>query len=362
MKPLNLLIQTNKRLRYLVLACLTSVALPVASQALAEVPQVAVSIKPIHSLVSAVMEGVGNPSLIVKGTGSEHGYALRPDDARTLANADIIFWIGPGMETFLQRPLDTLASNAQKIELGEAPGVEHVAMREGGTFEAHSHDHDHHHDNDDHHHDDEAEAAHDHDHDHEHKAEDNHDHDHDHEGHDHAHHHHDEEDLHIWLDPVNAKAALAEITRVLAQSDPENAALYNQNAKNYEKRLDDLVVKINAEISSVRGKPFIVFHDAYHYFEKRFDIYATGSITVSTAQSPSAQRVAEIRDKVRELKAACVFSEPQFESRLVTTVIEGTDAKTGILDPLGFDLEEGPDQYPQLIENLATSLKNCLDS
>jgi len=310
----------GKRLAALMLACLTSVALPVADSAAADVPQVAVSIRPVHSLVAAVMEGVGSPSLIVKGTGSEHGYALRPDDARTLANADIVFWIGPQMETFLQRPLETLSTKAQKIELGEAPGVEHVEMREGGTFEAHSHDHDH----------------------------------------DHAHEH--EEDLHIWLDPVNAKAAVAEIARVLAATDPENAETYNSNASEYEKRLDALVVKINEELAPVRGQPFIVFHDAYHYFEKRFDIYAAGSITVSTAQSPSAQRVAEIRDKVHELKAACVFSEPQFESRLVDTVIEGTDAKTGILDPLGFDIEEGPDQYLRMIENIATSLKACLDA
>jgi len=314
----------RRRLRMMWLAC---AALPLAGSALAEVPQVAVSIKPIHSLVAAVMEGVSTPSLIVKGTGSEHGYALRPDDARILASADIVFWVGPQMEAFLQRPLDTLSDKALKIELGEAPGVEHVAMREGGTFEAHSHD----------------DEGHDHAHAH---------------GHDHDH----EEDLHIWLDPVNAKAVLAEIARVLAATDPENAETYQGNAAEYAKRLDALVVKIDEELASVRGRPFIVFHDAYHYFEERFDIHAAGSITVSTAQSPSAQRVAEIRDKVRELKAACVFSEPQFESRLVDTVIEGTDAKTGILDPLGFDIEEGPAHYPQMIENIANSLKQCLES
>jgi len=334
-----------RRLRVLTLACLASVALPMVGSAMADVPQVAVSIKPIHSLVAAVMEGVGSPGLIVKGTGSEHGYALRPDDARMLANADIVFWIGPEMETFLQRPLETLATKAEIVELGEAPGVEHVPMREGGSFEAHTHDHDHDHDH-----------AHSHDNDHDHS----HDHDHAHT-HDHG-DHHDEEDLHIWLDPINAKAALAEIARTLAVTDPENADLYASNASAYEKRLDDLVGKITQELAPVRGRPFIVFHDAYHYFEKRFDIYAAGSITVSTAQAPSAQRVAEIRDKVRELKAACVFSEPQFESRLVATVIEGTDAKTGVLDPLGFDIEEGPDHYPQLIEKLASSLKACLDS
>jgi len=326
----DLIFSRRWRPRSLRLACLSCVAGALIAGGLtgaawAKVPQVAVSIKPIHSLVAAVMEGVGAPSLIVKGTGSEHGYALRPEDARILVNADIVFWIGPQMETFLQRPLDTLSTKAQKIELGEVPGVEHVAMREGGSFEAHSHD------DDDH-------------------------------AHDHAHAHDHEEDMHIWLDPVNAKAVLAEIARILVATDPEHAEIYQNNAAAYEERLNDLVIKISEDLASVRGRPFIVFHDAYHYFEKRFDIYASGSITVSTAQSPSAQRVAEIRDKVRELKAACVFSEPQFESRLVTTVIEGTDARTGVLDPLGFDVEEGPDHYPKMIENIAASLKQCLDS
>jgi len=381
------------RLSLVLSALLASVSLSGTGAAWAEVPQVAVSIKPVHSLVSAVMEGVGTPQLIVKGTGSEHSYALRPEDARILASADIVFWVGPGMETFLQRPLDNLAQNAQKIELSEAPGIEHVEMREGGTFEAHTHDHGHGHD---HEKEEKAKAEHDHDHGHDHahehekekKAEAKHDHDHDHahehsheheHNHEHSHEHkhahdhdddhaheaahdHEEEDLHFWLDPINAKAALAEIARVLVQKDPENAESYNKNVAAYEKRLDDLVVRINAEVEPVRGKPFIVFHDAYHYFEKRFDIPATGSITVSTAQAPGAQRVAEIRDKVRSLKAACVFSEPQFEPRLVSTVIEGTDAKTGVLDPLGFDIDEGPDQYIKLIENLASSLKQCLES
>jgi len=370
------------KLSLILSALLASVSLSGTGSAWAEAPQVAVSIKPVHSLVSAVMEGVGTPQLIVKGTGSEHSYALRPEDARILAGSDIVFWVGSGMETFLQRPLDNLAQNAQKIALSEAPGIVHVEMREGGTFEAHTHDHGHDHE---HEHKKEEKAEHNHGHDHDHghghehkheKAEHDHDHSHSHEhSHDHKHahdhdedhaheaaHDHEEEDLHFWLDPVNAKAALAEIARVLVQKDPENADTYNKNVATYEKRLDDLVTRINAEIEPVRGKPFIVFHDAYHYFEKRFDIPAAGSITVSTAQAPGAQRVAEIRDKVRSLKTACVFSEPQFEPRLVSTVIEGTDTKTGVLDPLGFDIDEGPDQYIKLIENIASSLKQCLES
>jgi len=347
-------------------AFLASVALPGTGIALADTPKVAVSIKPLHSLVAAVMEGVARPELIVKGTGSEHSYALRPDDARTLAQADIVFWVGPGMEVFLQRPLENLAQNAQKIELAKAPGIEPVAMRTGGTFDAHSHDHGHDHGHEATH-DHDHSHSHDHDHSHEHEAAHEHHHqhaaEHPHE-HDHAsahHHDHEEEDLHFWLDPENAKAALAEIARILANSDPEKAEIYHKNAQSYEKRLDDLVVKINKKVEPVRGRPFIVFHDAYHYFEKRFNIHASGSITVSTAQAPGAARVAEIRDKVRSLKAACVFSEPQFEPRLVATVIEGTDAKTGVLDPLGFDIDEGPDQYPQLIENIAASLTACLE-
>ena len=296
---------------------------------------VAVSIKPLHSLVSAVMQGVATPQLIVAGAGSEHSYSLKPSDARTLQNAKLIFWAGPSMETFLERPLESLGADAKIIALSESPGLKRLKMREGGAFELHDHA------ADPHDHADEADG-------HVHTTTEG-------EAHD-----HDEYDLHFWLDPDNGIVLVRNIAAILAESDPANAEKYKANAENYVQRLQTLTAKISSELQPVQNKPFIVFHDAYQYFEHRFDLQAAGSITVSPEKAPGAARLQAIRDKIKSLGATCVFSEPQFESKLVRSVLDGTEAKTGVLDPLGAELADGPDLYPQLIENLALSLKNCL--
>ena len=319
--------------RFARLAAATAALLASTSFAAHAFDGVVASIKPVHSLVSAVMQGVGEPALIVRSTGSEHVYALRPSDARALEAAKLVFWVGPGMETFLDDAIDTLATGAEVVALGDAPGLATLPFREGGPFEAHEHGDDHDHDH----------AGH-HDHD-----------DGDHDGHAHAAH-----DLHVWLDPMNAKVLVATIENRLSEADPANAARYRANAEAYAQRLDTLVNEVEAEVAPVRDRPVVVFHDAYQYFEKRFGINVVGSITVSPEVIPGAQRVAEIRAKVRELGAACVFAEPQFEPKLVSVVTEGTDARTGVLDPLGADLADGPDLYLDLIRNLATSLTACL--
>lgn len=299
---------------------------------------VVVSIKPLHSIVSAVMRGVGEPRLIVQGAGSEHVYSLKPSDAEAIEHAKVIFWAGPSMETFLDKPFDTLGEGAKVVALGEADGLTRLKFREGGPFEAHDHDHE----GEGHDHD--TEAAHGHD------AHDAH------EGHD----DHGEYDLHFWLDPDNGKVLAADIARTLAESDPEHAAQYEKNASDYAEKLDALSKDVAAELAPVKDRPFIVFHDAYQYFENRFGVKAAGSITVSPDKAPGAARIQEIHDKIKSLGAVCVFSEPQFEPKLVRTVIDGTDARTGVLDPLGSELKDGPDLYPQLIRNLADSLKTCL--
>ncbi|MEP4763133.1 MAG: zinc ABC transporter substrate-binding protein [Anderseniella sp.] len=381
-----------------------------AVSAMADVNVVA-SIKPVHSLVAAVMEGVGEPGLIVGGAGSPHNYALKPSQAQMLESAKVVFWVGHEMEAFLEKPLETIAANARAVELFDAHGLVKLEFREGGAFDEHSHeeeaghdDHDHgkkaEADHDDHDHDKKAEADHD-DHDHDKKAEADHDdHDHDkkaeadHDDHDHGkkaeadhddHDHdkkaeagHDDHDHdkkaetgheghahgkfnpHIWLDPVNAKALVHEIEEVLVKADPKNAGKYKANAEKVMARLDELVVEVSADLKPVHDKGFIVFHDAYQYFEKRFDVAAAGSITVSPEVMPGAERITEIRAKVQELGAACVFAEPQFEPKLVSTVTEGTQAKSGVLDPLGAALDNGPELYFQLIRNMAASFKTCL--
>ena len=331
-----------------------------AVSAIADVNVVA-SIKPVHSLVAAVMKGVGEPGLIVEGAGSPHNYALKPSQAQMLESANVVFWVGHELEAFLEKPLETIGANAKIVELIDAHELVKIEFRDGGAFDDHDQYKEAGHDDNDH--GEKAEAGHD-DHDHGKKAEAEHDdHDHDkkktaeagHEGHAHG-----KFDPHVWLDPVNAKALVHEIEEALVEADPDNAGKYKANAESVMARLDALVTEVSADLKPVHDKRFIVFHDAYQYFEKRFDVTAAGSITVSPEVMPGAERITEIRAKVRELGATCVFAEPQFEPRLVSTVTEGTQAKSGVIDPLGASLDSGPEQYFQLILNMATSIKTCL--
>ena len=340
---------------------------------------VVTSIKPVHSLVSAVMEGVGKPKLIVEGTASPHNFALKPSQAQMIEKANVVFWIGHELEAFLEKPLETVGAKAKSVELIDAHDLIKHEFREGGAFEKHDHDdHDDHaneakadaHDHDDH----DKKDDHDHDHkeekkaaskDHDDHAHDKHD-DHDHDkkeaaksgGHDD--HAHGKFDAHIWLDPTNAKAMVHEIEETLVKADPANAAKYEANAKAVSTKLDVLIKEVTADLEPIKGKGYIVFHDAYQYFEKRFKITASGSITVSPDVLPGAKRITEIKARVNELGASCVFAEPQFEPKLVTTVTEGTKAKSGVIDPLGATLDEGSDLYFNLIRNMATSIKTCL--
>lgn len=324
---------------------------------------VVASIKPVHSLVAAVMEGVGEPSLIVTGAGSPHSYSMRPSEARMLEGASLVFWVGPDLEMFLSGAIDTLAGNAGVVELGAVDGLTLLPYREGGPFEAHDHAHDHEpaESDQDHAHDHSHADDHDHSHDHAHEAEDHdHSHSHDHEhSHDHG-HGHGEHDMHVWLDPENAKAMVGAIESALADADPDNAQHYARNAEAVVERLDTLMQDTREALDSVENRGFVVFHDAYQYYENRFDFPASGSITVNPEVMPGAQRLGEIRDRIRELGVACVFAEPQFEPRLISVATEGTDARAGVLDPLGADLTDGPELYFELIGNLTTSLSQCL--
>tara|TARA_X000000950_G_scaffold100116_1_gene126594 strand:- start:420 stop:914 length:495 start_codon:yes stop_codon:yes gene_type:complete len=164
------------------------------------------------------------------------------------------------------------------------------------------------------------------------------------------------------LDPVNAKVMVREIQQQLASIDPVNAARYESNAKETEARLDKLVTEIEAELAGLQGSEFIAFHDAYQYFENRFGVKAIGTITVSPEVMPGAKRLKELREKVKSSKATCVFSEPQFQPKVVAVLTDGTDAKTGVLDPLGAELKPGIDLYPKLIRQMAMALRACLSS
>ena len=436
---------------------------------------VVASVKPLHSLVSGVTEGVQKPDLIVKGAASPHTYSLKPSQAKQLEEADLVFWMGHELESFLEQPLEAIATKAKVVELIDSQGLKRLDMREGGAF-------------DDHGHDDHGQGEH---------SEEGHD-DHAGEGHafewagifklsaedytwtfakvdgdyadpmmkmvflrtssggeegieeqeevaerlikqqssvrrnhdgklipdeenayqlvfdanrnvtkmrinikkegyyafftehmpfefeagehflknvsgkdieptaqepeagHHDHHGHSGFDVHVWLDPENAKVLVQEIKEALVELDPNNAGKYEANAKNLMLKLDRLISEISVKLASSKGKGFVVFHDAYQYFEERFGMTAVGSITVSPEVVPGASRIRELKDKIVELNAHCVFSEPQFQPKIVFTVAEGTQANTGVLDPLGASIADGPELYFTLVRDMANSLQECL--
>ncbi|MBW9073661.1 zinc ABC transporter substrate-binding protein ZnuA [Agrobacterium deltaense] len=321
---------------------MASVAIAAAASGATAAPDVVVSIKPVHSLVAAIMRGVGEPQLIVDGAASPHTYNLRPSNARKLEKADVVFWVGPGLEAFLEKPLEALASKATVVELEDAKGLEKLPFREGGPFEAHNHGDEGHEAHDGH---AEEEGAHNHGHDH---AEGHEDHD------------HGAYDTHLWLDPANAKAMAQTIETALIAADAGNAATYQANTKKLIDDLDALDAELRETVKPVKDKPFIVFHDAYQYFEHRYGVKTAGSITVSPETLPGADRVKQMQEKVRQLGATCVFAEPQFEPKLISVITEGTAAKSATLDPEAATLEPGPDLYFKLMRGIAGSLKDCL--
>ncbi|MCK7611346.1 zinc ABC transporter substrate-binding protein [Roseibium sp. CAU 1639] len=312
------------------------------------------------------MEGVGEPFILIDGAASPHGFALKPSQAFLLQGADVVFWVGPELTPSLAKPISSMATGATVVELMEAPGISHLALREGVNFDAHDHGHDHgehhaenEHGHDDHDHEEHTEQDH---HDHDEQAEAGHDHDdHDHGKHAEAGHDHDGAgDAHIWLNPDNGIAIAAQMAATLAKADPDNAATYKKNAKAFSERIESLEHEISNELEPVSGKSFIVFHDAYHHFEHHFDIEASGAITLSPEALSSADRIEKIRHRIEDLGVTCVFQEPQFEAKLVNVVLEGSDARSGTLDPLGTQLENGPDLYPNLLKNLSAALTGCL--
>jgi len=325
--------------------------------------KVVASIKPIHSLVSYLMDGIGKPDLIVDGYASPHGFAMKPSHAKMLQNADLIFWVGEDLENFLEKPLSSIAKKAEKIELIEIKGLQVLKFRERNIFDEHDHEHGHddhgkkEDDHDDHGHDDDhgkKEDDHDHDHDDHGKKEDDHD-DHGHDDHDE--HAHGEFDPHIWLDPINAKAMLNEMAEHLIENDPKNEAKYKSNLAKALQEIDKLTIDVMTDLSNSVSS--IVFHDAYQYFEERFNVKVLGAFTVNTDVMPGAEQLAEIREIIEHDKVACVFSEPQFNPDIINAVAKDMKIKTGVLDPLGATLDPGKDLYFNLIRNMSASFKGC---
>ena len=294
--------------------------------------KVVASIKPIHSLASYLMDGVAKPDLIVDGYASPHGFAMKPSHAKMLQNADIVFWVGEDLENFLEKPLNSIATKAEKIELMEIKKLTKLKFRERNIFGDH----------DDHGHDEHA------------KKDDHDDHD-DHDGHEG--HHHGEHDPHIWLDPINAKVILNEMVEHLIENDAKNASTYKSNLEKALKDIDKLTIEVMTDLNQSTSS--IVFHDAYQYFEKRFNVNVLGAFTVNTDVMPGAEQLAEIREVIEHDKVACIFSEPQFNPDIINAVAKDMDIKTGVLDPLGATLNPGKTLYFDLIKNMSKSFKGC---
>lgn len=316
----------------------SAITLLTGTAALADAPKVVADIAPVHSLVSRVMDGIGKPDIIVPNETSPHDYRLRPTDAEALENAGLVFWMGEGLTPWMERALDSLSGDATVIELLALDETNTLPFREGALFDAHDHN----------------------DHDDRDKEHDDHD-DHDDHGHDdHADHDHGEFDPHAWLSTDNARIWLNVIAAKLSSIDPANAGGYFANASEAITELDALDKEVNEMLDTVRGGKFIVFHDAYQYFETVYDFPASGAISMSDASDPGAARIAEIADRIHSENIQCVLSEPQFNANMVDTVMAGTEAKTEVIDPLGFGIEPGVSLYTKLIKGMATSLVNCL--
>ena len=305
------------RVRRLLAAVCLATVLPALAIA-AEPPRVVASVAPVHSIVAAVMEGVGEPVLLMDGATSPHGAALRPAQARAVQEAGVVFWVGPALEAFLRKPLSNLPEG-RAVTLMDAPGLTYrepalAAMKEG--------------------HDD-------------------HDHDHDHEG-------EAKGDAHIWLDPANGIAMARQAAESLAKADPARADTYRANADAYAKRLMETQAAMKAKLAPVREKGFVVFHDAYAHFAGAMELRIADVVTVSPDTPMSAARLASVRRELGAREGTCAFAEPQFPDRVVQQAVSGTGALTGVLDPLGAKLEAGPDLYPNLLRNMADAIAACL--
>lgn len=296
----------------------------------AEPTKVVVTIKPLHALVAQVMAGVGSPVLLVKGLASAHTYALRPSEARALHDADVFVRMSETVEPFTVRIVRSLPATVQVVTLQEAPRLRLLTRRVHATFERHAH----------------ATAG---------KGNSGHGH-----SHNHARSTLDAVDGHAWLDPDNAAAMVDRIEQALSAKDPANAAAFKANASALRAKLETLAAELDRDLKPIAAQPYIVFHDAIQYLERRYGLNAVGSISISPEVPASGKRLGELRRKIDELGAVCVFAEPQFDTRLVENLIEGTSARSGTIDPEGGRLEPGPDLYFTLMRRLAGDLKSCL--
>ncbi|HEX7027699.1 MAG TPA: zinc ABC transporter substrate-binding protein [Gammaproteobacteria bacterium] len=281
-------------------------------------PRVVASIKPLHALVGGIMEGTGEPVLLIDGSMSPHGYRLTPTDARRLETADLVIWIGPSLESKLAKPLRNLVPADNLLTLGTQPKLTRLPAREGGAWTDHDH------------------------------------------GDTHAGIHDYHDDPHIWLDPRNARKIVDMVAGRLQQLDPAHAELYADNTRQMQARIEALDREIAVTLADVKNIPYLVFHDALQYFEHRYGLSPAGTLTIDPERSPGARRLLELRQLIREKNIRCVFHEPQFGTKVVDVLLEDTGAKLVTLDPLGLNVAPGSEGYLQLLQQLAADMRGCL--
>ena len=297
--------------------------------------KVVTTIKPLHSLISRIMETRGEPQLIIEGTNNPHTFVFKPSHAKMIEEADIVFWIGEDLEAFMEKPLNSLAKDTKKIAFMDSESIEKLKFREENIFDDHD-EHEGHDDHDDH-------DGHDDEHD-------------DHAGH-HDGHNHGEFDAHIWLDPENAKEMVKIIRDELIKIDPEGQRQYSVNAAGATLELDNLINNVETELS--KDISYIVFHDAYQYFETRFGVKSAGALTLNPDVLPGAKQIADIQDLISDKGIKCIFSEPQYNPKIIETLGNDMNISTGVMDPLGAFIDAGPTMYVELINGIANSIKEC---
>ena len=321
-----------------------------------ETKGVITTIQPINALVNAVIGNTGGSNSLIPSDVSPHEFKLKPSDVKNLQDGNIIFYISNHLESSITKVFKNLPKNIKIINLMEETGINHLAIRDNEAWERQDHHDDH---------DKDAKKDDDHnDHDKHAKKDDNHDDHDDHDKHakkdDNHDDHEKEDDVHIWLDPDNGIKIVQKVNKELSLLFPENSQIYNKNATNIINKITELKSELKEELLSIKDKPYIVFHDAYQYFEKVFGLNAVGSIALEDDVATSPKQISYIRNKIIKSNVSCVFQEPQFDNKLVKTVVEGTDAKIGTLDPLGVDIANKKDFYLQLLRNMSKSLKECL--
>ena len=346
--------------------------------------RVITTIKPIYGLVSAIMEGFGEPTLLIKGSDSPHGYQLKPSDAQLIQDASVIFWIGPEFETTLNSSLSELSKKAVIVELSELDGI--TLLPNVDEHGEENHDDEHHGDEHGHDEEDHGDGEEDHGDEHGHGEEDHHDEHGDEHGHgeedhhdehgdehaqeedehghgeeDHGHeHHHGMWDMHIWLDVDNAKVFSNQIAATLQSVYPNSRDQIESNLEGVLQKLDALEAELEEITKPVSDTPYMVFHEAYQYLERKLNLRQVGAIHVNPETAPSAKRVRSLRKTIVETDAVCIFSEPQFNEAIILTISEGTDIKFGVLDPLGAHVAESSEAYFEILRDIAHALRECL--